>query len=118
MGCSVTFLLVRKPFDEVIRGTGARIIKSPVRAPRADAFAEQLVGTARRECLDWLLIRNERHLERVLTEFVEHNTARPHRGLNLAVRIPYVVHEPFTDSTEIERVDRLGGVMREYSIAA
>ena len=65
------------PFDEVIRGIGVRVIKTPVRAPRASAFAERFVGTARRECLDWLLIRNERHLERVLTEFVEHyNTAR------------------------------------------
>jgi putative transposase len=65
------------PFDEIIRSIGARVIKTPVRAPRANAFAERFVGTARRECLDWLLIRNARHLERVLTEFVEHyNTAR------------------------------------------
>ncbi|MGA2805523.1 MAG: integrase core domain-containing protein [Acidimicrobiales bacterium] len=46
----------------------------------------RFVGTARRECLNWLLIRNERHLERVLTEFVEHyNSARPHRGIDLEV---------------------------------
>jgi transposase len=59
------------PFDEVLRSIGARVIKTPVCAPRADAFADRVVGTARRECLDWLLIRDERHLERVLTEFVE-----------------------------------------------
>jgi putative transposase len=107
------------PFDEVLRSIGARVIKTPVHAPRANAFAERVVGTARRECLDWLLIRNERHLERVLTEFVEHyNTARPHRGIDLDVPIPYVSENPLDDSKQIQRVDRLGGVLREYSIAA
>ena len=48
------------PFNEVISSIGARVIKTPFRAPRANAFAERFVGTARRECLDWLLIRNER----------------------------------------------------------
>ena len=62
------------PFDEIFRSIGARVIKTPVRAPRANAFAERFVGTARRECLDWLLIRNARHLERVLTEFVDQST--------------------------------------------
>jgi transposase InsO family protein len=107
------------PFDEIIRSSGARVIKTPVRAPRANAFAERFVGTARRECLDWLPIRNARHLERVLTEFVEHyNTARPHRGIDLEVPIPYVSAKPLDASMQIKRVDRLGGVLREYSIAA
>jgi transposase InsO family protein len=107
------------PFDEVMTSIGARVIKTPVRAPRANAFAERFVGTARRECLDWLLIRNERHLERVLTEFVEHyNSARPHRGIDLEVPIPYVPYKPLDDSRQIQRVDRLGGVLREYSLAA
>jgi putative transposase len=88
-------------------------------APRANAFAERFVGTARRECLDWLLIRNERHLERALIEFVEHyNAARPHRAIDLQVPIPYVPGKPLDDSMNIQRVDRLGGVLREYSIAA
>jgi transposase InsO family protein len=107
------------PFDEVLRSIGSRVIKTPVRAPRANAFAERFVGTARRECLDWLLIRNERHLERVLIEFVEHyNAARPHRGIDLEVPIPYVSAKPLDASMQIQRVDRLGGVLREYSIAA
>jgi transposase InsO family protein len=98
---------------------GARVIKTPVRAPRANAFAERFVGTARRECLDWLLIRSERQLERVLTEFVEqYNSARPHRGIDLEVPIPYLADEPLDESTEIQRVDRLGGVLHEYFIAA
>jgi transposase InsO family protein len=107
------------PFDEVISSIGARVIKTPVRAPRANAFAERFVGTTRRECLDWLLIRNEHHLERVLTEFVEHyNTARPHRGIGLDVPIPYISDKSLDNQRQIQRVDRLGGVLREYSIAA
>jgi hypothetical protein len=66
------------PFDEVMRSVGARVIRTPVRAPRANAFAEGFVRTARTECLDWLLVRNVGHLERALREFVEHyNCARP-----------------------------------------
>jgi putative transposase len=61
-----------RPFDEVMKSTGARVIQAPVRSPRANAFAERFVRTARTECLDWLLIRSERHLDRVLCEFVEH----------------------------------------------
>jgi transposase InsO family protein len=107
------------PFDEVMTSIGARIIKTPVRAPRANAFAERFVGTARRECLDWLLIRNERHLERVLTEFVEHyNAARPHRGIDLEVPISNVFDRAPGGFVQIQRIDRLGGVLREYSIAA
>jgi putative transposase len=107
------------PFDEVLSSIGARVIKTPVRAPRANAFAERFVGTARRVCLDWLLIRNERHLERVLKVFVEHyNAARPHRGIGLEVPIIYFSAKPLVGSTRIERVDRLGGVLHEYSIAA
>jgi putative transposase len=56
------------PFDEVMRSLGARITKTPVRAPQANAFAERFVRTARAECLDWVLVRGGRHLERVLRE--------------------------------------------------
>jgi hypothetical protein len=60
------------PFDEVMRSTGARVIRTPVRAPQANAFAERFVRTARAECQDWVLIRGERHLDRVPREFVTH----------------------------------------------
>ena len=107
------------PFDEVMRSIGARVIKTPVRAPRANAFAERFVRTARTECLDWLLIRNERHLERVLGEFVQHyNAARPHRGINLEVPIPYLSEKQFDGSVRVLRVDQLGGLLHEYRIAA
>ena len=71
-------------FDEVFRSGGIRIVKTPVRAPQANAIAERFVRTVRAECLDWLLILNRRHLERVLRVYVEHyNTQRPHRALKL-----------------------------------
>jgi putative transposase len=70
-------------FDEVFGTQGIRIIKTPVRAPRANAFAERLVGTVRRECLDRLLIVGRRHLEHVLAEYFAHyNRHRPHRALD------------------------------------
>jgi len=69
------------PFDEVFRSEGIRIVKTPVRAPKANATAERFVRTVRAECLDWLLILNRRHLERVLRVYVDHyNRERPYRG--------------------------------------
>ena len=59
-------------FDDVFGSEGTEILKTPYRTPNVNAFAERFVRTTRTECLDWLLIRNERHLERVLEEFVEH----------------------------------------------
>ena len=71
-------------FDAVFASEGSRVIKTPVRSPRANAYAERFVGTARRECLDSVLIFGRGHLERVLSEFVSHyNTARPHRSIDL-----------------------------------
>ena len=69
-------------FDAVFTGAGIRVLRSPVRAPRANAFAERWIGTLRRECLDRILIVGERHLRAVLTDFVDHyNSHRPHRSL-------------------------------------
>jgi transposase InsO family protein len=65
-------------------GLGIRTVLAPVRAPRANAVAERLVGTLRRECVDHLIVLNERHLRAVLGEFVAYyNAARPHRTLAL-----------------------------------
>src|SRR5665213_2902125 len=67
-------------FDEVFAGAGIRVLRSPPAAPRANAFAERWVGTVRRECLDRLLIVNQRHLLAVLTEYAMHyNFHRPHQ---------------------------------------
>jgi putative transposase len=67
-----------RDFDFVFQSDGVEIVRTPVRAPKANAVAERFVRTARAECLDWLLILNRRHLERVLRVFVEHyNGHRP-----------------------------------------
>ncbi len=69
-----------RPFDEIFRSERIRILRTPVRAPQANAVAERFVRTVRSECLDWLLIFNRRHLERVLRTYVQHyNIQRPHR---------------------------------------
>jgi len=105
-------------FDEVFRSAGIRVVKTPMRAPQANAMAERFVRTARVECLDWLLILNRRHLERVLRVFVEHyNTQRPHRALNLRPPLP---REPPPTPTvgEVRRRDRLGGLIHEYNRTA
>jgi putative transposase len=92
-----------------------------VRAPKANATAERFVRTVRAECLDWLLIVNQRHLERVLRVFADHyNGHRPHRSLNLkppdpASRKLQILHSP---TALVERRDRLGGLIHEYNLAA
>lgn len=98
-------------FDTVFASEGIRIIQTPIRTPVANAYAERFVRTVRRECLDWLVIRNERHLHHVLREYLEHyNYERPHRGRGL--RAP---HPPARWAAgPIERHDRLGGLIHEY----
>ena len=69
-------------FDAVFTAVGVRIIKTPVQAPRANAIAERWIASARRECLDRMLITSERHLRLVLSEYADHyNGHRPHRTL-------------------------------------
>ena len=77
------------------------------------------MGTARRECLDWLLILNRRHLEHVLRVFVGHyNAHRPHRSLNLTPPIEGRPKRPVASSLEVKRRDTLGGLIHEYNYAA
>ena len=78
-----------RAFDDVFRSEGVEIMRTPFRAPNANAFAERWVGTVRRDCLDWLLIARRRQLERVLNVYVDHyNRHRPHRALELTAPIP------------------------------
>ena len=105
-------------FDEVFRSEGIRIVKTPVRAPKANAVAERFVRTVRSECLDWLLVLNRRHLEHALRVYAEHyNRQRPHRAL--ALRPPNGQAKPSLPALgEIQRHDRLGGLIHEYYRAA
>jgi hypothetical protein len=64
-------------FDAVFAAAGIEILKIPPRAPKANAYAERWVGTVRSECLGWTLIFSRRHLERVVTQYLEHYNTRP-----------------------------------------
>src|SRR5262249_22136832 len=102
-----------RAFDDVVRSGGARVVRTPYRAPRANAHAERWVGTVRRECLDWLLILGERHLRRVLNELVDHyNAGRPHRALDLHPPAP--VGRAASTGGAIVRRDRVYGLVHEY----
>jgi putative transposase len=110
-----------RSFDEVFGSEGAEIIRTPVQAPTANAYAERWVGTVRAECLDWLLIVGRGHLERVLRIYVQHyNQHRPHRALGLQAP------DPSTDliavgedrSGRLHRRDLLGGLLHQYRRAA
>lgn len=106
-------------FDAVFTATDVRIIKTPVRAPRANAIAERFVGTVRRELLDRLLIVNPRHAAAVLHEFECHyNDHRPHRALGQAAPSRPLPHRTPTDLYKIQRRDRLGGLVHEYQQVA
>jgi transposase InsO family protein len=109
-------------FDEVFRSEDIRIIRTPIRAPRANAFAERFVGTVRRECLDRMLIFGRRHLEHVLADYVvRYNDHRPHRALERQAPLtvgtsPASIGDP--DLARLRRTDKLGGLIHEYELAA
>jgi transposase InsO family protein len=108
-----------RDFDAVFESEGIEIVKTPVRAPKANAVAERFVGTVRRECLDWLLIVNRRHLQHVVSVFVDHyNAHRPHRSLNLTPPAANGRRRRIPPSGDLKRTDRLGGLIHEYGYAA
>ncbi len=106
-------------FDAVFTAVGVRIIRTPVRAPRANAIAERWIASARRECLDRMLITGERHLQLVLAEYVDHyNVHRPHRTLHQSPPAGRE-HPPVPGANvRILRRDRLGGLIHEYAQVA
>jgi putative transposase len=106
-------------FDAVFTALDMRIIKTPVRAPRANAIAERFVGTIRRELLDRILIINQRHASLVLHEFEHHfNNHRPHRALGQAAPLRPLPERTRTEINNVRRRDRLGGQLHEYQQAA
>jgi putative transposase len=106
-------------FDDVFVSEGIRVIRTPIRAPNANAFAERWIETLRAECLDWLLILGPRHLDRILRIYVQHyNRQRPHRGLELQVPESLAPVEEANGVPDIERRDLLGGLVHEYMRAA
>jgi transposase InsO family protein len=102
-------------FDTVFASEAIRVIRTPIRTPVANAYAERFVRTIRSECLDWLLILNQHQLERILRAYLDHyNRERPHRALDL--RPPTT--SPRLAIGPILRRDQLGGLIHEYHRAA
>jgi len=102
-------------FDEVFRTEGIRVIRTPVRSPKANAFAERVVKTLRHEVLDWTLILGRRHLDRVLASYARHyNAERPHRGIDLRAPEKHNHLEPVEIVPKIKRRELLGGLIHEY----
>ena len=102
-------------FDAVFNSAGVRIIRTPVRAPRVNAIAERWISSARRECLDRMLITGKRHLRRVLGGYTGH---RPHRTLQQGP--PAGRPDPPAPGANVRvvRPDRLGGLIPKYSQVA
>ena len=128
-GAGATKFLIRdrdvkfvRSFDAVFIEEGIQIINSPIRAPRANAICERVIGTIRRECLDRMLILGRRHLETVLAEYVAHyNSHRPHRSLKqrppaASAAAPPGIND--VDAARLRRTDRLGGRVHEYRMVA
>src|ERR1700746_1441137 len=105
-------------FDNVFADSGMRIIKTPVRSPRANSFAERYAGTLRRECLDHLLIHGERHLRRILAEYARHyNEHRPHQSREQRPPL-YEPGQPVDVTGRIKRRQVVHGLISEYRRAA
>ena len=116
-----------KHLDESIKALGFNVLKSPPRSPRANAICERVIGTIRRECLDWLIPLSERHLRAILKEWVAHyNGARVHKQLgpgvpdppsgSLRIPKPQSRHRLAAGSFVVTK-SILGGLHHEYSLA-
>ena len=107
-------------FDEVFRTEGFKILRTPVRTPVANAFAERWIGSIRRELLDRTIIWNRRQLERLVDDYIEHcNQHRPHQSLGQ--RPPAPAHDPpeaAPATVTVLRTSRCDGLVHEYRNAA
>ena len=110
-----------KKLDGEVTAMGVRVLKTPVRAPKANSICERFGGTMRRECLDFLIPFNERHLRLVLKVWIAHfNQSRPH--MSLGPGIPDALHPPpetphrhlIPTSHAVRRAAVLGGLHHEY----
>jgi putative transposase len=105
-------------FDEVFTGNGARAIKTPVRSPRANSFAERYVGTLRRECLDHVLIHGEQHLRHTPAEYSrQYNEHRPHQSREQRPPL-HAPGQPIDMTGRIKRTHVIRGLISEYRRAA
>jgi transposase InsO family protein len=105
--------------DAVFTAIGATVLRTPIRAPRANAIAERFVGFIRRELLDRILIINARHAAAVLRQYERHyNNHRPHRTLGQAAPLRPLPHRTTAEIHNVRRRDRVGGLIHEYQQVA
>jgi hypothetical protein len=100
-------------FDDIFQSEGIKIIKTPVRAPNGNAYAERWVRTIREECLDQIVILNQRHLKNVIKEYeTYYNEARPHQGINQ--NIPVKKIKVIKTKGQVKCRNVLGGIIHDY----
>jgi transposase InsO family protein len=128
---TATFRMLYKIFakhlDDSISALGMEVLRSPVASPKANAICERVIGTIRRECLDWMIPLSEAHLRSILKSWVEHyNRGRPHSMLSPGVPDPPRGAAVVPKSESRHRLAAgalvltksvLGGLHHEYSIA-
>src|SRR5215468_4526504 len=109
--------------DQQLKAFGLRVLHTPVRAPKANAYCERLVGSVRRECLDFMIPLGEKHLRRIVAEWVTHyNQGRPHLSLGpgipepAAAFLPWQGHDRHSFAQDCRVASRgvLGGLHHEY----
>jgi transposase InsO family protein len=108
-------------FDRVAAASGIEVIRTPVQAPLANAVCERFLGSVRRECADHTLVLGERHLGRVLAEYVGHfNRARPHQGIGQRTPVPTgIAGVPWSTAPKaLIAVPVLGGLHHEYRLVS
>jgi transposase InsO family protein len=106
-------------FDAIFQSEGVKLVRTPVRAPNANAYAERWVRTLRSECLDRILILNRRQLGHVLRVYTAHyNRHRPHRSLSLHPPDQDISPPTTAPARQVRRHDLVGGLIHEYEVAA
>ncbi len=109
-------------FDEIFRTEGFKILKTPVRTPVANTFAERWIGTLRRELLDRTIIWNQHQLEGLVTDYIDHyNAHRPHRSLGQRPPLQNqatVSELQAPNASQVTRSTRCDGLINEYRNAA
>ena len=115
-------------FDNSVRALGLKVLRTPFRSPKANSICERVIGTVRREFLDWIIPVSETHLRATLREWVTHyNAGRPHKMLGPGVPSPPALASVVPQSEARHRLPArtlvhaksvLGGLHHEYSFAA
>jgi transposase InsO family protein len=104
-------------FSKVAERTGLTVLKTPVRAPKANAFCERFIGSLKRECLDQCLILHQAHLRRTLKRYLDfYHHARPHQGLDQRLPFPYPL-DAYPPTGKVVATPVLNGLHHTYSRA-